>query len=266
MSSFARYLLFAWLAMYCTAGLSEPEKPVNLKAFSMNLHCLENDWQKRINTILDSLAAEDISVFAFQEVCIGNGQNQATYLLDKLRGRYPEDWTHQLVYTHRAWDRYDEYLMVIVRGRDAPAQAGTLPASALQRGFIAIRSGGIWVINIHLEYHPDNVNFRREQIEYLVDQFHAVPHIIMGDFNSSPNMDEQRLFHDQGYRAHFPGPTYPATRPEWAIDGFWVSRELQGRFPHMTTKSMFGPDSTSGVQSDHLGVMLTSDTAPDPEQ
>ena len=258
MSRFSRYLLTISLLVYCTAGLAEPDRPADLKAFSMNLHCFKNDWQLRINTILESLAAEDISVFAFQEVCIGEGQNQATFLIDKLRELHPGKWTHQLVYTHRGWDRYDEYLMIAARTHDSPSRAGSLPASPLQRGFVAIRRAGTWFVNVHLEYHADNGEFRRQQIEYLVEQFAGLPHIFMGDFNSSPDWDEQRPLHEHGYRPYFPGPTYPARHPDIAIDGFWVSRDLKKRFPDLAVKSMFGPDSTSGVQSDHLGVLMTA--------
>ena len=257
MQRFVGRLISACLVLLFTPVVSGSESVGNAIAFSMNIHCFEDDWQRRVETILETLVSGPVNVLAFQEVCIGDGQNQATYLADRLRELHAGAWSHQLVFTHRAWDRYDEYLLIIGKGRDLPTRTGTLPASPLQRGFAAIRLGDIWFVNTHLEYHSDNSHHRRAQVDFLVDEFRAGPHVIMGDFNATPGMPELDVFSENGYLPLFPGPTYPAAEPEIAIDGFWVSPELQRRYRQSPATTMFGPDSVEGIQSDHLGVMLT---------
>ena len=232
------------------------EAKPGIKVFSMNLHCFEESWQERFNTILTTIVQEDIDVYAFQEVCIREGEDQVKFLLHRLQELSPDTWTSKSLFTHKAWDRYGEYLLIVARGDGLPVRAAMLPDSPLPRGFVSIRAGDTWFVNTHLEYHADNGAYRLKQLEYLVNEFGGEPHVLMGDFNSSPDMAEQLPLRNSDYEALFPGPTFPASQPELEIDGFWISPQLSGRFTGVRVKRLFGPGLPGGVQSDHLGVML----------
>lgn len=227
-----------------------------LKVFSMNLHCFKDNWQERFETVLAALSAEDIAVYAFQELCSGENEDQVAYLSRRIQELHPGEWSASSVFTHRAWDKYDESLLILARGENLLVRSEMLPASPLQRGFVAVRLQDIWHVNTHLEYHADNSAYRLKQLEYLVNEFDGQAHLIMGDFNSSPDMKEQLPLRLGFYESYFPGPTFPASRPELHIDGFWLSPELQKRFPRVTVSGLFGPDSQHGIQSDHLGILL----------
>ncbi len=234
-----------------------------LKVFSMNLHCFKDNWQARFETVLTALSAEDIAVYAFQEICIGEDADQVAYLTRRIQELHPGKWTASSVFTHRAWDKYDEYQLIMASGENLPARSEMLPASPLQRGFVAVHLKDTWFINTHLEYHADNSAYRLKQLEYLVDEFGGQSHLIMGDFNSSPDMNEQLPLKNGFYEPHFPGPTFPASRPELSIDGFWLSPELKKRVVHVTVSRLFGPDFPGGIQSDHLGIMLETGAGPE---
>jgi len=233
---------------------AEPQS--GFKIFSMNLHCFEADWKKRFETVLARLAPEDIAVYAFQELCIGSQGDQVAYLSRRIRELHPGAWSSNSVFTHRAWDKYDELLLIMARGSSLSVRSALLPFSPLRRGFVSIQFEGAWFVNTHLEYHEDNSAFRLEQIGHLVNEFDAQPGIIMGDFNSSPNMDEQAPFRQALYKSQFPGPTFPASDPEMAIDGFWLSPQMNKRVRPLSVQRLFGPGSEDGIQSDHLGVLL----------
>ena len=253
-------LLITWGISWAVA-----DKHPGLKVFSMNLHCFKDNWQERFETVLLTLSREDISVYAFQELCIGENEDQVAYLSRRIRELHPGEWTSSSVFTHRAWDKYDEYLLIMARGENLPVRSELLPVSPLQRGFVAARLKDTWFVNTHLEYHTDNSAYRLRQLEYLADEFGGQAHVIMGDFNSSPDMNEQSPLMESFYEPHFPGPTFPASRPELSIDGFWLSPELKKRISRVTVSRLFGADFPGGIQSDHLGVMLEIGTGPEPE-
>jgi len=244
------------LVLFLVPAVAEVDAQSDIKIFSMNLHCFEEHWQERFNTILKVVAQKDIDVYAFQELCIGEGQDQVAFLLRHLQELHPESWTSKSLFTHKAWDRYGEYLLIVARGNELPVRAAMLPDSPLPRGFAAVRVGDTWFVNTHLEYHEDNAAYRLKQLEYLVDEFNGQAHVLMGDFNSSPGMDEQRPLKKAGYEAYFPGPTFPALKPESGIDGFWISPLQQEQFSNTIVTRLFGPGLAGGVQSDHLGVLL----------
>jgi endonuclease/exonuclease/phosphatase family metal-dependent hydrolase len=246
-------LLLSDLAAGSDTGV---EVEADVKVFSMNLHCFEERWQQRFDTILTTLIEEDIAVYSFQELCIGEGEDQVAYLLQRLQELHPGEWTHRSLFTHRAWDKYDESLLIVARGQDHSLRSALLPVSPLRRGYVAVQVGDIWFVNTHLEYHEDNAEYRLRQLEYLADEFGGQSHVIMGDFNSSPEMREQEPLRLENYEPHFPGLTYPAALPEIGIDGFWLSPGLKARISTATATRLFGPQLRGGVQSDHLGVML----------
>ncbi len=251
-------LLFAW-----GAGGAVADTQTGLKVFSMNLHCFEENWQDRFEAILTTISQENISVYAFQELCIGDDADQVAYLSRRIQELHPGKWTSSSVFTHRAWDKYDEYLLIMARGKNLPVRSELLPVSPLRRGFVSVRLKDTWFVNTHLEYHTDNSAYRLKQLEYLVDEFRGTPHVIMGDFNSSPDMPEQLPLKKGLYESHFPGPTFPASQPELSIDGFWLSPGLNKRVSRVAVSRLFAADFPGGIQSDHLGVLFETGLAPE---
>lgn len=235
-----------------TLSVQAQTEPIH--AISFNLHCVLEDWKMRIDEIAKHMARARPDFIAFQEVCIDQFNDMPQGILEALaRHGYPVA-SHHIQYGHMAWDKYDEYLMVISRHPIQREEKGFLPKSPLQRSYLAYKVNGIWLINVHLEYRDDWASYRAEQVRFLIDKFKGRPHIIMGDFNSEPTSFEQTLFHDRGYKSYFPGPSRPANNPTMAIDGFWVSPELQGRLSGSRSELLFKQSHGGIYLSDHLGV------------
>lgn len=224
------------------------------KLFSMNLHCGIDNWEFRVNTILDKVVELDPNVVSFQEVCVNTSIDMISFIKKGLRDRGFNFKTSEELFTHRAWGKYNEYLMILSKKKAKGVTKEDLPWSPLPRGYIALKVGGIWYVNVHLEHRADYYKYREEQIDFLIQKFSAYPHILMGDFNSSPRDKEQSKLHDKKYKHYFPSLTHPQPQPVRAIDGFWISNRVYAQ--QVYSESLF-KDSIRGIfMSDHLGVLL----------
>ena len=231
---------------------------VNLQAsstlFSMNLHCTIDHWKFRVNKILDRIAEVNPQVISFQEVCVDKKDNMITYIENGLKSRGIKIRTTLKIFTHIAWDKYDEYMLLFSTKESQEYLAGPLPKSPLRRAYIATKVDNIWFINIHLEHRQDYAPYREKQIQFLTDKFKNKKHIIMGDFNSSPDYTEQTQLQDLDYTNFFPGFTHPLPKPVRAIDGFWVSPGIDSR--NFQVEKLLEKPINNIYLSDHSGVLL----------
>ena len=200
------------------------------------------------------MAKLDPDVISFEEVCVDGSENMIGFIRSGLRSRGYAYKSYVKVYTHKAWDKYDEYMLMFSKHNAQKTQRGSLPHSPLKRSYQAMKIADSWFVNVHLEHRRDYHPYRENQVKFLISNFKNEKHIIMGDFNSSPFDREQKAFHNLGYTNYFPSLTHPQPKPTRAIDGFWISPTLHAR--SVEAKSLF-KNTVDGVHlSDHLGVFI----------
>jgi endonuclease/exonuclease/phosphatase family metal-dependent hydrolase len=221
---------------------------------------MKNNWKFRLDEIIKRTRALSPELIAFQEVCQGNGEDQIKYLKRKLL--HKSGYKHlEAKFTHLSWGKYREYIVLISKKDPDYVLKGNLPDSPLRRSYIAFLLGETWYVNTHLEYHSRNQKFRKKQIEYLVDKFKYTPHVIMGDFNSSPDAQEQSPFAQNKYNSFFPGRTHigdDGNREAW-IDGFWISKERMDNLKKSKAKIIFDKRVNGQYLSDHFAVYLSKE-------
>lgn len=227
----------------------------------MNVHCYQDNWQFRFQHILDFIIQLDPDLIALQEVCSGPTEsiNQFDYIRQYLSQRgYPTN-TFEGQYTHPAWGKYDESLLMISKHRNQWVDKGFLPASKLQRGYIGLLIDGRWYINTHLEYHADNAQFRKAQFDFLRDRYQGQTHVLMGDFNSSTDSMEQADLWQSGYQPLFPGYSHNGEDGNGShrIDGFWLSPTLLGSLNRYEGHVMLNEKVQDQYLSDHYAVFLS---------
>ncbi len=252
-------LLMACLIVGANSFGSSSDKILNTLIF--NLQCTKNDWEFRLNSLMDRIVKIDPDVISFQELCSSDSVDMVEYLRKGLLQRkYPlKSITKK--FTHPAWDKYREYIGIFSKHQFEKTVKGFLPKSPLQRSFVGALINGTWYVNTHLEHRADYAPYRYTQIKFLIDKFKDKNHVIMGDFNSEPSSREQKPFKENKYAMGFPGPTRPSDRPEKAIDGFWISKELRSNLRGFKAVRMFMSKVGGIYLSDHLGVYLFNDKA-----
>lgn len=241
------------------------------RLITMNVHCLNDNWQYRTEQILNKFLELNPEVIALQEVCKDSQtkENQIDFIYRYLNSRgYPLK-ALEAQYTHDAWGRYEEYLVLITNKNVSKIEKGYLPISLLQRAYLAFLIEGTWYVNTHLEYRSFDNEVRRQQLAFLVRQFEWWPHVIMGDFNSSPQSYEQGLLHEKGYFPFFPdktfigneGVTSPVTSIyldpiETRIDGFWFDPKMSARIKNVDGFAFLKERYNGKHLSDHLPVFV----------
>lgn len=233
----------------------------NFKILTLNIHCAQNDWKFRLTHILDEVVRISPDVIAFQEVCEEDSKRETqfifiqTYLIKK---GYPFK-TMSEQFTHFAWgNKYKEYVLLISKHKVESIDRDNLPASPLQRGYVAFLINKVWYINTHLEYKSENAKFRQEQINFLISRFQYFPHVIMGDFNSSPKSAEQTLFSRNGYKDYFPGNTHTGAEDgneSARIDGYWFSKLLVPDINFLGGEILLKEKVNGQYLSDHFAVL-----------
>eukprot|EP00768_Dysnectes_brevis_P001867 gnl/Dysnectes_brevis/1537_a1745_2118.p1 GENE.gnl/Dysnectes_brevis/1537_a1745_2118~~gnl/Dysnectes_brevis/1537_a1745_2118.p1 ORF type:complete len:245 (+),score=30.32 gnl/Dysnectes_brevis/1537_a1745_2118:482-1216(+) len=233
---------------------------------SFNLHGQTDHPLIRIDLLAKKLAEADFDVIAFQEVCNSDKINIRELLIEKLcHYGYPVKSSSH-VFTHKAWDVFDEELLIVSKHKSTNSDKGDLPHSPLNRSFASLTAKGFTVISTHLSHLKPE--YRHAQMTYLADKFKSAPAILAGDFNSSPHDWEQKPCHEAGFSPAFPGSTFPAHNPRISLDGMWYSAAVgrhhlavsQGLlfhrpFTHTTCGATCGATRRLYL-SDHLGVYL----------
>jgi endonuclease/exonuclease/phosphatase family metal-dependent hydrolase len=226
----------------------------------MNLHCYHDNWELRFHRILSEIIEIDPDIVSFQEVCTDSKthDSQIRFIQNFFSSHgYPVN-TLEFQFTHPAWGQFDEYLVTVSKYGNQGVNKGLLPKSLLQRGYIGVRLENTWYVNTHLEFRADNSNYRNEQLIFLQNRFTGNPHILLGDFNSSPDSSEQAVLQKSQYYPIFPGPTFIGDDGNAAdtIDGFWISPEARSIFYGQQGKIILDQRFKEGYLSDHFGVQL----------
>lgn len=225
----------------------------DLKILSLNLQCFENNWNKRLDRIVQVINSEKPDVLFFQELCINKESDAFQNLINKLYEKklyYPYRLKQ---FTHDAWGGlYKEYIAIFSAHNFDQIDQGQLPPSPLQRGYIAINLFDNWIVNTHLEYKDEYASFRKKQVEFLSGRFANFNAIIGGDLNSAPTSFEQQDFLKFNFIPTFAGATYPSNQPEFILDGFWLSQPLLQKINGYQFLKITGFNDLS----DHLAVIL----------
>ncbi|MBN1948023.1 MAG: endonuclease/exonuclease/phosphatase family protein [Bradymonadales bacterium] len=243
-----------------------------ISVISLNLRCLQDDWDRRLPIIADTLAALRPDLMGFQEVCAEpGGRDNLVELVDGLSQRTGAVYRVERTVTHRSWDRYDEGLALVSPHTVGEFAAEALPAGIFPRKVILWRAstpqGGVLFATTHLDYQSGEV--RGEQIAVVVSELEerrrvGEPVILTGDLNESPGGAVQQALDAAGYtdlwdalRSSESGPTYPADDPSARIDYIWLNPGESGWEPGSIDRILDTP--VAGVYgSDHLGLYATT--------
>lgn len=231
---------------------------------TMNIHCYDGDWKFRFNHILDQIVRLNPEVIALQEVCTlpsSQEENQIEFIHNGLLKRGFVIGSSEALFTHKAWDRYDEFLLLISKKSPSAKEKGLLPRSPFQRGYVAFQIDGQWYANVHLEFHQDHARFRRQQLEFLHKRFEGQPLLLAGDFNSTPDSGEQKWLKAEGYWPEFPGVTHVGDDGNSSdrIDGFWLSPWARRRVSRVRAWIVLNQKFGGQFLSDHFAVLLQTE-------
>lgn len=226
---------------------------------TLNIHCFADNWKHRLFHIMTKVVELSPDIIALQEVCSDNRwQDQREYIKQFLLSKNFPILTFESQFTHRAWDKYGEYLLIIAKNKSTKIDKGILPASPLARGYLGIEVNNTWYITTHLEHRADYWPFREKQIQFLIRKFSARPHVLFGDFNSSPSTFEQSSLWHNGYYPQFPGDTHNGNDGNHMrnIDGFWLSSELAQHLSSFSASIELNYKIDGRYLSDHFAVLL----------
>lgn len=225
-----------------------PKGPsTNLRLLTQNIQCNPATNASNLRKLVTFANSQNIDVLAIQEFC--TDLNHADFRnLDILKASFPYLY---LYFTHPAYDKYAEYLIVASKSPPIKYLEGKLPRSPLQRGYQALLFSDIAILNTHLSHVSDSI-YRINQINFLIaltDKFKTSNIVLMGDFNSSPFSPESEAFWQNFWRPLFPYATYfdkTNNRHTW-IDGLW----LKGQGIHFSQQSTI---PVPRIDSDHRGI------------
>jgi len=225
----------------------------DLKILSLNTHCIDRDWDYRLEEISKLIVSKKPDLIFFQELCDGKGGNSFQNLIDKFESKNLHYPYRVKQFTHDAWDGlFKEYIAVFSAHDFNKIDQGWLPYSPMQRGYIAVNVLDHWIVNTHLEHNPNYAEYRKAQVEFLSFRFANLRTIIGGDFNSESNSYEQQAFLQFDFFPAFAGPTFPASNPSLAIDGFWLSRSIRNEIKSYQISRL----TELNTLSDHLAVEI----------
>lgn len=249
-----RYFLFL-LTIFI---ISNSTAFASTKLFSMNIHCMKDNWKQRVALILDEAISKDSDFINLQEICTHKKESMNNFILSYLTAKTGTIWHANLHYMHLAWDKYDEYIGLYTKHRPDNIDSGFLPRSPLTRAYTAIELNGVWFVGVHLEHSNEWGHYREKQIQFLLQKFKNKKVVLMGDFNSGFNWPEQRQLVASNWKSYFPGLSYPSHKPYKGIDGFWVSPSLKVNINQvqMVLNQPRIINNTSMFLSDHFGVFM----------
>jgi endonuclease/exonuclease/phosphatase family metal-dependent hydrolase len=252
-----RKALLASVFFVFLGGQNLQAQPASLSFFSMNIQCFTGNWQFRLEQILNQVLVLSPDVISFQEICttkkgelsqiefVGKYLTAHGYPLKKVAAQF----------THESWGQFNEYIAIYSKINPLAVDQGPLPASILQRGYVAINLNQLWYVNTHLEYKLENATYRQRQIDFLVQRFSKVPHIIGGDFNSAPYSPEQITFRNLSYVSFFPGDTFNGRISESRqIDGMWLSPATKSFIKEMSGGILLNQKVNGQYLSDHFAI------------
>lgn len=233
---------------------SFPALAKDMSVFSMNLHCGLDDWQTRMNVVVDEIVRLNPDVIGLQEVCYNDEMNMAKYISETLSKKgYPVK-SYLTIDTHRSFVRYQEQLLIISKHASIKADSGNLPSPPfLRNGYVSFQIGEYRFLTTHLHFALSS--FRRSQYEFIRKKFSDENVIIFGDLNSNPDDSETAVLKKASWVPFFDGPTFPSDNPTKTFDGFWMTRKFHDEIMATTIERVFLNQRSQ--PSDHLGIHLS---------
>ncbi len=227
-----------------------------LSILTLNIQCFKNNWKFRLAHILSPIIKNGVDIVSFQEVCKSKEQNQIEFIAKFLKKHGYDLKSLAYQFTHKAWDKYDEDLLIFSKHKAQKIKRGFLPWSPLQRAYVALKINDVWYVNIHLEHKKEYYKYRRDQIHFLVKEFENTDHVFMGDYNSSPQTQEQNELWNKKYKPYFPGPSHLGNdgNAVRTIDGFWFNYSFRKKLSNIRAKLVYTKKVNNQHLSDHLGV------------
>ncbi len=230
-----------------------------MNILTFNLHCFENQWQKRLKILAKEIAKSDYDIISLQEVCRDKENDAMEFLFLELKKNGYLIKSFEKKFAHMAWDKYQEFLLMFSKHDALKAESGDLPESPMHRVYVSMTLNDVEFVNVHLEYSEEWQQYRKNQIDFLAKKYRAKKAIIMGDFNTLKQSKESEGFADNNFTSFFAGNTYPAIAPEIEIDGFWASEEFMKNYqlkdPQLEFKKTYSKEEL--YLSDHFGVSIS---------
>jgi len=281
-------LLLCALSVAC-AGRGDRDAPTfDVRIATLNIYGIQGDWKQRRPVLADCIVACDADVLCFQEVMIGPGDPPA---LDQAA------WLASVLGFHIAFNPMVTYadgsrlgLAVASRFPVALSKSVPLPAPTddpriVQHVALDTPAGELHVYNTHLSYQTDATALRASQVAKILDVIRdtddtrgALPPVLVGDFNATPETDEvtqlRELFVD-AFAAMHPerdGYTRPSANPlnqsegrplpyaDRRIDYVFIGAATGSATARILNADLFcdTPAGTPPVwPSDHCGVAAT---------
>lgn len=240
-----------------------------LRIATLNLHCLLEEWDRRVPMIVAELAELDPDVIALQEVCREEGGRDALPdLITRLEAATGATYEFSRAETHLAWDVYQEGIALLTRHSFDQVETIDLPVGIFPRkaivGKISHDAAVVVIAVTHLSF-GDQGSVRVNQLSFLRDHMESAgvngsTQLIVGDLNEGPTGDAIVATTAAGYEDAWAtlhpnndGPTYPVNAPSSRLD--YVLLSAPGDAVRARQVQRFLETSVDGLYpSDHLGV------------
>lgn len=235
-----------------------------------------NNWRFRKEAVLDLIRKSNPDVLALQE----DTNEQVSHIRDGLQA------SHRAFYDPAFYDADKANDAIFVRnsievsgsgafwissdGKTALKPAGSICMRHATYARLQLTSGELLAVNAHLDHTGDRAVKRNEMDIFirLLSGLSGMPPrraIVMGDFNSVPDLEPYRLLEDFGLRdaARLKG-NEQATAIHWAkqpaferIDYIWLSDDLKDKLSgyDVISGAYRRQDGSAGHASDHSAVL-----------
>lgn len=243
-----------------------------LKLATLNLHCLNDDPQARLDAVATRLTALAPDLVALQEVCVGAPvDNAAEYLAQKLRTASGKPYRAVFAQTHLANNVTPEGIglitaLPIVEGQTLDLPTADFPRKALL-SLVMTRAGAVAFVATHLSFASTTQaqQARLDAANAIVNLANgwsakASAVIVGGDFNAIPTDAPIGAMTSGGFTDSWaatngsaPGYTHTSSNPTRRIDYLFV----RGLTVNTAALEFDQPYTQSLYVSDHRGVSAT---------
>jgi endonuclease/exonuclease/phosphatase family metal-dependent hydrolase len=253
---------------------ASPTTPVGIRVATLNLRCLQEEWDERLSLIVTELAALDPDVIALQEVCrqLLGDTDALSELIDGLESATGNTYESSRADTHVGAGLNQEGIALVTRHTFDQVETVDLPEGVFPRKGVVARIShnevSLVMAATHLSFDAnidDQATVRVSQLGMLRQHMEGMRTsnstlLIAGDLNEEPGGDALQATTAAGYRDAWAvvhpddaGPTFPAGDLESRIDYILYSpasesiRALQAQ--------RFLDEPTNGqYASDHVGL------------
>ena len=199
-------------------------------------------WKKRRSLLVDQLAELDPDVIALQEVSLKRKISTAHWIASELNQRRSDNQDEYQVFLcpktgQQETEEAIAFLSRVMVKRHERIDLLTQNRVA-QLVELKLEEGPLLLVNGHFYLEHGESQARKEQVEHLLNYLDTqpaeIPVLVMGDFNSYPDLptiDLMRRYFDSAYRAvhdREPDLTWPTPLPDSRLDE--IRRNILGHF------------------------------------